>query len=88
MDAGQAGLAGDSPGRLDAIEYRHPDVHQQHVRPVPGRQLHGFVAVSGLANYGQVFLGVKQCREARPHQNLVVRKADANHRMPPAADDS
>jgi hypothetical protein len=40
---------GDLPGRGDAVKHRHPDVHQDHVRPVPGRELDVFWAAALLA---------------------------------------
>jgi uncharacterized membrane protein len=73
VHAGQFRPRGDPAGRLDAVEHRHPDVHQQHVWCLPLGQVHGLLAVGGLAHHLDVVLRVEQRREPGPDELLIIR---------------
>jgi hypothetical protein len=79
VDAGQLRPRGDPPGRLDAVEYRHADVHQQHVRRVPFGDAHGLLPVGGLAHHLEVVLGLEQRGEPGPDQFLVIGQCYPDH---------
>jgi hypothetical protein len=66
------------PGGLDAVESRHPDVHQDDVGPELDRQLDRRDAVTGLADDGHAGL-LQDQGEARPHQLLVVDDQHTHH---------
>jgi hypothetical protein len=72
VHAVQAGLCGDPAGRLDAVQARHPDVHQQHVGLLLDGQPHRRVAVRHRTHDADVVLRVQQRREPGPDQLLVI----------------
>jgi hypothetical protein len=63
-----------------AVDARHADVHEHDVRHELGSQANGLLAVAGLADHLDVFLGIEQGPESRPHQGLVVGEKDPDHR--------
>ena len=64
------------PGRLETVDVRHPDVHQDHVRlRLPGRE-HGLEPVGSLADDLDVGLGVEDHPEPGPDEGLVVDDQD------------
>ena len=59
------------PGRLDAVQPRHPDVHQHDVGPVLEHRRDRLLAVGGLGQH--VDAGRLQDQpEAAPYQRLIV----------------
>ena len=70
-------VAGQPPRCLDAVEVRHPNVHQQHVGPERARGLHRLLAVLGLAHHLHLPGGLEHGAKAGPHQRLVVGDQDA-----------
>jgi hypothetical protein len=77
--AGGAELRNQPPRRLDPVEHRHPDVHQDQVGPGLQRTRHGLVPVRRLGDDFDVGLGVEDEPEAAAHQRLVVSEQDADH---------
>ena len=77
--AARCGLAAILPGCLDAVEHRHADVHQQHVRRALLGEAHGLLAVGGLAHDLDVVLGIEQGGESGPDEFLVVGQPDPDH---------
>ena len=79
QDAGRSVAGGDPACRLDPVEVRHADVHQDDV----GAQRLGGVergeAVGGLADDLEVGLGVEDDAEAGADELLVVGDQDADH---------
>jgi hypothetical protein len=75
--AAGAGLLGqDPPGGLEAVHFRHPDVHQHDVRTVFERSGDGLGAVGGLGDNGDP--GIAQDHaEAGADQVLVVGNENA-----------
>ena len=69
---GASSRAGEQPGRLDAVEPRHPHVHQHDVGAGGGQPLHGLAAVARLAHDLEVVLAVDEHPEAGAHHLLVV----------------
>ena len=69
---GRVGLGVQRPGRLEAVEHRHPDVHQHDVGAALGAQRHARPAVGGLADDLEVGLAAEHQRERRPDQRVVV----------------
>lgn len=80
MHWGQVLVLRDFPGRLDSPQIRHPDVHQQDVRPGSGGQADRLPAVGGLADDLDVILGGQQRGEPTPDQFLVISQRDPDHR--------
>jgi hypothetical protein len=79
-DAGDGGiLAGEPRGRRDAVQARHPDVHQRDVRPQASRRGHGLDAVGGLAGHRDVGLGGQDEPEAGADHRLVVGEQHPDH---------
>ena len=71
-------LLGDALGGLDAVHARHAHVHEDDVG-VQGPGLgQGGGAVGGLADDGDVLLGLQHHAEAHAHERLVVGEHDAD----------
>ena len=58
----------DAAGRLDAVEARHADVHQDDVRVEFGRHADRLAAVGGLAHHRHVVLALQEHAEAEALQ--------------------
>src|SRR3954447_13369640 len=68
----------DAPRRLDPVDLRHPDVHENDVRSEVASERSGFGAVRRLADH--VHAGeLEDQAETRPDELLVVREQDADH---------
>ena len=63
-------------GRLEPVEARHPDVHQDDVGSVPPGEPDGRLAVGGLGDDVDIRLGLEDHPEAGPDQRLVVGDED------------
>src|SRR5207247_4110359 len=61
-------------------EAGHADVHQDDVRAEPLRLLHGLKSVARLADNLDIGLDLDDEPKALPHQGLVVREQDSDHR--------
>ena len=72
----------EAPGRLDAVQHRHPDVHQDHVRRTSLGQRDGLGPVLGLADHLDVGLGLEDRPEPRADQRLVVADEDPDAHAP------
>jgi hypothetical protein len=70
------------PRRLEPVELRHPNVHQDHRRAKPGGLVDSFEPVLRLRDDLDVRLLRKQHPEAGPHHRLIVRDeyADVHER--------
>ena len=66
----------DPPGRLDPVQLRHPDVHQDHVGLELGGQTHRLGAVLGLADDLEVRSRLDDQPEAAADERLVVGDQD------------
>src|SRR5207302_4280502 len=73
----------DLAGRLESVEDRHPDVHQDHIGIRLARKLDGVAAVFRLADDLDAVLGVEQGAEPGAHERLVVCQQYADHGTPP-----
>ena len=76
---GVAGGGANLAGRGDAVEHRHPDVHQHDVGPVLLALLHRLFAVCCGCDDGDVALGLEQRGEACADGLLVVGDQGADH---------
>ena len=65
-------LGRDRPRRIDAVEHRHANVHQDHVGPVGGGHGHRVRPVAGGADNRDVVAGVEKRCEAGAHDLLIV----------------
>jgi uncharacterized membrane protein YdfJ with MMPL/SSD domain len=74
LDAGQALVGRDLPGRGQAVELRHPDVHQHHISALLLGQPDRLPAGRRLADHSQVGRAVDHHPPPGPHQFLVVRE--------------
>ena len=66
------GGPGQPAGRLDPVQPRHPDVHQDDVGCQLGGPGYRLRAVGGFPDDGDGVLGVKELAEAGPDKFLVV----------------
>ena len=78
---------GELPGRLDAVELRHPDVEQAHVGAELARERDRLAPVGGLADHLDAGLGVEDHPQPGADELLIVgdEHADAHRRRPAAA---
>ena len=76
ITAGASGRAWSSPGGLDAVEPRHPHVHQHDVAGGDREPLERLGAVARLADHRQVGLAVDEHPEPGAHHLLVVDQED------------
>ena len=63
--------------RLDPVDLRHADVHEDHVRLQAKRLGHSLDTVRSLAGDLDVLFGVEDHAKARAHERLVVDDEDA-----------
>ncbi len=73
---GSVRVGGDGAGGLDAVEDRHPDVHQDDVGVVLADHGDGLRAVRGLAQYLHVGRRADHDHEAAAYQCLVAASDD------------
>ena len=78
-DAGGAAEPDDLARGLDAVEHRHPDVHEQDIRLALPRQPDGRGAVCGLADDFDAVLDLQDHPETRPDEGLVIGERDGDH---------
>lgn len=78
-DAGPRQLSQQQPGRRDAVEDGHRQVHEHHVRGGGGRGLESLLSVGGLAGHLDVGGGLEDGDQARPDELVVVDDEDADH---------
>ena len=76
---GEVRVAGDPPGRFDAVDAGHPDVHQDDVGPVPPDRGDRVEPVGRLAGQPEVVLALDQGAQAEADQILVVGDEDRDH---------
>ena len=69
---------GEPTGGLDAVESRHPDVHQHHVGAKAARGLDRRQPVFRFADHLDVRLGLEDHAKAGAHQRLVVDDQNAD----------
>ena len=75
----------DPPGGLEAVDHRHPDVHQHDVGARAAGGLDRLVAVPGLGHHVQVVLGVQDHPKPGADKGLVVGDQDAQAHVVTAA---
>ena len=75
----------DAPRRLEPVELRHADVHENDGRIESRRLLDGLEPVRRLRDDLDVLLAAEEHPEARPHHRLVVgdENADRHEPLPP-----
>ena len=73
-DGRWSGAAAYLPGRLNAIQNRHCQVHYDDVRVVLLRQRDRFAAVGSLRNHVKTFVAFKQHAKTFPYNRVVVRE--------------
>src|ERR1035437_5824168 len=64
--------AGDLPGGLEAVHFRHSHVHQDHVGLVVGGGLDGLCPVGCLGDHGDPVCCLEDHAESGPDQLLVI----------------
>jgi hypothetical protein len=69
----------EPPGRLDAVDARHPDVHQDDVGAKRETPVHRLGAVGRLPDDSERVVGLDDAAEAGPHQRLIVGDEDPDH---------
>ena len=65
-------------GRLDPVEHRHADVHEDHVGSCRRGGADGLARRRRLANDLDLRLGVEDRPEAPAHERLIVADQDAD----------
>ena len=66
----------DPPGRLDAVEPRHPQVHQHDMRAMPCGEGHGLLAVGGRGDGLDPRRDLQQRHQPFAHERLIVGDQD------------
>ena len=78
-------VADEPARRLEPVEVRHPDVHQDHVRRMLARRIERLQPVARLPDDLDPRLGLEDHPEAGAHERLVVHDQDSNrHQADPA----
>jgi hypothetical protein len=70
-------------GRGDAVETRHPDIHEDDVRAKRRQLLHRLATVGTLGDDLKAVRRRQDSGEARPDDRLVVDDGDSDHRLLP-----
>jgi hypothetical protein len=78
QDPGSVVSGEDPPGRLEPVELRHPDVHQDDGGTEPGRLGDRLEPVSCLCDDFDVLFAGEQHPEAGPDHGLVIGDEDAD----------
>ncbi len=78
-DSGVGSPCGELPGRLDAVEDGHADVHQHDVGIERSGERDGLRAVGCLADHLDVALRLEDQPQAAADDRLVVDEEDADH---------
>ena len=68
----------DAPRRLDAVDERHADVHQRHVRGERRCKVDGLEAILRRADDGNPLVGREQGLHHLDEQRLVIHDEDAH----------
>ena len=79
VNGGESGIGGDQPGGLHAVEFRHSDIHEQHVGTSLLREVDRFEPVAGLSDDRYVLFAGQESREPAADQGLVVCEGDPDH---------
>ena len=66
---GQGGM--HLAGGIYAVEFRHRDIHQHQIGFEFRNHLNGIAAVRRFTDHVQVWRGLQQRADARPHQGMV-----------------
>ena len=69
----------DPSRRGDAVDARHPDVHQDHVGAERFDEGDGLRSVTGLGDDLDVRFGLEDRAEAAAHERFVVGEQDSDH---------
>ena len=69
--------------RLQAVQQRHGDVHDDDVRLQLRGETHSFAAIRRFADHFHLGDAVKQKFQPGPYDPVIVRDQDANHRSSP-----
>ena len=78
--AGQRGVGDDRVQGGQAVDARHPHVHDDHVGTGLAGDRHGLRAVGRLADHREALLGLEQDAQAGADQLLVVGQHHTDHR--------
>jgi hypothetical protein len=71
-DPGCPRVGGYLPGRLNAVQQRHPDVHEQHIRTLPAGQRDRLFPGGCLPGELHVTSQAELDPEAISHQRLII----------------
>ena len=72
-------VAGDPPGRLEAVQLGHPDVHQDHVRPLAPANSTAACPSAASPTTSMSSAAPQQDDEPAAHQRLVVGDGHPDH---------
>jgi hypothetical protein len=75
----------DAPGRLDAIDLWHTNIHQHHIGPQSLDQPNRLPSVGRLADHLDVGRGLQKHPNTGPDQSLIVHHNGADHAAPRSA---
>ena len=68
-------------GRGDAVEPRHADVHEDHIRAQGGQLLHGLLAVGAFGDHLEPVGRGEDSRQAGADDGLIVDEGNPDHRV-------
>jgi hypothetical protein len=77
-------IGGDTPGGLDAVEHRHPDIHQDHIRVLPLGDSDRLLSSGRLTGERHVAGQAELDPEAIAHQRLVIGDRHPDGHAPPS----
>ena len=66
--------------RIDAVHFRHLQVHQRDIRVVRSELLNGIASVGCLAHQNHIGLNAYQTGDSLPHDWMVVNRKNSNLR--------
>jgi hypothetical protein len=72
----------DSPGRFDAVQGRHVQIHNDRVRLQGFGLSDGLFAVGDFPDYFKIRLAVEQADKAFAHHGVVVGNDQTEHTVP------
>ena len=65
-------LGFDLSGGADTVDTRHPDIHENHIRPVEPDLVDGLLAVSGFGHHVHAPVRVKNLPDALPENRVII----------------
>jgi hypothetical protein len=62
---------------LDAVQMRHRDIHNHHIRQALTHKLHGVLPITHLADHAHISLAIDQDFQPLAHNHMIIGEKDA-----------